>query len=96
MRRKGQQIYESSSFKFILNSPVQLGWGGKRKMRFNTDIVIKLWFLNSVVDPNIKFNGSQPALKHEIENLNVHKKYFYVLKKIQCMYAWATCAWVHS
>lgn len=59
-------------------------------MRFNTDIIIKLWFLNTVVDSNIKFNGSQPALKHGIANLNVHKKYFYVyLKKIQCMCAWA-------
>lgn len=46
-------------------------------MRFNTDTVIKLWFLNSEVDPNIKFNGSQSVLKHGIENLNVHN----ILKK---------------
>lgn len=58
-------------------------------MRFNTDTVIKLWFLNSVADPNIGFNGSQPALKHETENPNVHKKYLYVFEKIQCMCAWA-------
>lgn len=33
--------YGSSGFKFILNSPIRLGWGGKGKMRFNADIAIK-------------------------------------------------------